>query len=54
MMASRVTPPPKEKEADVEGIKDAGVLVVSISGYFDGSWALLYQTDAVLMAPMIV
>ena len=39
MMASRVTPLPKEEGAEVEGMVEAGGLVVFVHGRFGRSWA---------------
>ena len=52
MMASRVTPLPKEEGAEVEGMVEAGGLVVFVHGRFGRSWASLRQTEAALMVPV--
>ena len=59
MMAFKVTPVAEEEGAEVEGAKKEGGTIevgssVSVSGYFDRSWALLRQTESALMAPMVV
>ena len=54
MMASRVTPLVEEKGAEVDGVKEAGGVIVSFSGHFGRSWGLLHLTDAPLMAPIMV
>ena len=52
MIASRVTPPAEEEGADVDGVKEAGGVVVSVCGHFGRSWALLRLTVAASMAHM--
>ena len=54
MMASRITPPPEEEGAEVEGMVKAGGSVFSVCGRFGQSWASLRQTEAALMAPIMV
>ena len=54
MTASSVTPPLKEKGAEVDGMEGAGGVVILVHGCFSRSWASLRRTDATLMAPMTV
>ena len=50
MTASRVTPPAKEEEADVDGAEDAEGVTVSVHGRFGRNWALHRRTVAASMA----
>ena len=45
MIASSITPPPKEEGPEVDGIEGAGESVVSIRGHFSRSRASLHRTD---------
>ena len=59
MIAFRVTPASKEG-VEVEGVEKEGGTIeatrafVSTRGYSARSWALLHQTEPVLMATMVV
>ena len=50
MTSLRVTPPTKEKGAEVEGMVGVGGSIVSVRDRFGRSWAFLYQTEAALMS----
>ena len=54
MTATRVTTPADEEGADVEGAKEAKVVVVSVYGHFGQSWALLCLMVATSMAHITV
>ena len=54
MIASRVTPPIDEEGADVEGVKKAGGVTISVCGCFSQSWASLRLMVAASMAHITV
>ena len=49
-MASRVTPPTEEEEAEADGAEEAGGVTISVCGHFSRSWASLRLMIAVSMA----
>ena len=50
MTASRVTPPAEVEGADVDGVKEAGAVAVSVRGHFGQSWVSLRLMVAASMA----
>ena len=50
MMASRVTPPTKDKGAEVDGVEEAGGVAISVRGRLGRNWASLCLTVAASMA----
>ena len=52
MIASRVTPPEEEEEADVDGAEEAEGVTISVCGYFGRSWASLRLMIVASMAHM--
>ena len=52
MIASRVTPPAEEEEADVDGAEEADGVTISVCGYFGRSWASLRLMIVASMAHM--
>ena len=53
-MASNVTPPAEDEEAEVDGVVEVGGVTVSVRGRLDLSYASLRRTVATFMAHMTV
>ena len=52
IMALRVTPLTEEKGVEVDGVEEAGGVVVSVHGCFGQSWASIHLMVATSMAHM--